>query len=249
MPSARRGKRAGRRIAMATCARRLRYFESAAATFPRSDYRPAWLYWSGRARAAMGDASRGDCALSADDRRLSQHLLRPPGAEASLQKQGARSRQEPARVCAARVAARPAKTSTSRRPKRRFGMLLAARVVRARREGAGVRAREMGRFAGHHRHAGVGEQTDGGIGIGNGAVRTRARLDYVDEAGVPAVHGERRRPAAAGNPDDDLSARATGISSRNTPLSTISIRISSRRSWRRSRRSCATSSRMPGHTG
>ncbi len=35
----------------------VRYFESAAATFPRSDYRPAWLYWSGRARAAMGDAS------------------------------------------------------------------------------------------------------------------------------------------------------------------------------------------------
>ena len=33
-----------------------RYFESAAASFPRSDYRPAWLYWSARARAAMGDA-------------------------------------------------------------------------------------------------------------------------------------------------------------------------------------------------
>lgn len=34
----------------------VRLFESAAAAFPRSDYRPAWLYWSGRARAAMGDA-------------------------------------------------------------------------------------------------------------------------------------------------------------------------------------------------
>jgi len=33
----------------------VRYFESAAAGFPRSDYRPAWLYWSGRARAAVGD--------------------------------------------------------------------------------------------------------------------------------------------------------------------------------------------------
>jgi soluble lytic murein transglycosylase len=32
-----------------------RYFESAAASFPRSDYRPAWLYWSGRAREKMGD--------------------------------------------------------------------------------------------------------------------------------------------------------------------------------------------------
>jgi soluble lytic murein transglycosylase len=31
------------------------YFESAATSFPRSDYRPGWLYWSGRARAAMED--------------------------------------------------------------------------------------------------------------------------------------------------------------------------------------------------
>jgi soluble lytic murein transglycosylase len=30
-------------------------FESAAGNFPRSDYRPAWLYWSGRARDAMDD--------------------------------------------------------------------------------------------------------------------------------------------------------------------------------------------------
>jgi soluble lytic murein transglycosylase len=31
-------------------------FESAATTFARSDYRPAWIYWSGRARDRMGDA-------------------------------------------------------------------------------------------------------------------------------------------------------------------------------------------------
>jgi soluble lytic murein transglycosylase len=33
----------------------VKYFESGAGNFPRSDYRPAWLYWSGRARAAMND--------------------------------------------------------------------------------------------------------------------------------------------------------------------------------------------------
>jgi soluble lytic murein transglycosylase len=33
----------------------VRYFETAAMSFPRSDYRPGWLYWSGRARAALGD--------------------------------------------------------------------------------------------------------------------------------------------------------------------------------------------------
>jgi len=32
-------------------------FESAAVTFPRADTRPAWLYWSGRARDQVGDQS------------------------------------------------------------------------------------------------------------------------------------------------------------------------------------------------
>jgi soluble lytic murein transglycosylase len=32
-------------------------FENAAATFPRADHRPAWLYWSGRARDQLGDVA------------------------------------------------------------------------------------------------------------------------------------------------------------------------------------------------
>ena len=32
-------------------------FENAAATFPRADNRPAWLYWSGRSRDQLGDAA------------------------------------------------------------------------------------------------------------------------------------------------------------------------------------------------
>src|SRR3954468_7606634 len=31
----------------------VRVFEGAAAAFPRSDYRPPWLYWSGRAHEAL----------------------------------------------------------------------------------------------------------------------------------------------------------------------------------------------------
>jgi soluble lytic murein transglycosylase len=42
----------------------IQYFERAAADFPRSDYRPAWLYWSGRAHEAL---SRD---VLADDRYL-----------------------------------------------------------------------------------------------------------------------------------------------------------------------------------
>jgi hypothetical protein len=32
-------------------------FDSAAVTFPRSDYRPSWLYWSARANDQLGDAA------------------------------------------------------------------------------------------------------------------------------------------------------------------------------------------------
>jgi soluble lytic murein transglycosylase len=35
----------------------IRVFETAAATFPRSDYRPSWVYWAARARERAGDPS------------------------------------------------------------------------------------------------------------------------------------------------------------------------------------------------
>ncbi|MEZ5294578.1 MAG: lytic transglycosylase domain-containing protein [Vicinamibacterales bacterium] len=35
------------------------HFETGARNFPRSDYRPAWLYWSGRAKQRMGDSDGG----------------------------------------------------------------------------------------------------------------------------------------------------------------------------------------------
>lgn len=35
----------------------IRVFEAAAATFPRSDYRPSWIYWAARARERAGDPS------------------------------------------------------------------------------------------------------------------------------------------------------------------------------------------------
>jgi soluble lytic murein transglycosylase len=35
----------------------IRLFETAAAAFPRADYRPSWLYWSGRSRDQLDDTS------------------------------------------------------------------------------------------------------------------------------------------------------------------------------------------------
>ena len=40
-----------------TMADAVRYFEAGAANFPRSDYRPAWLYWSARAKEQLGDTA------------------------------------------------------------------------------------------------------------------------------------------------------------------------------------------------
>ena len=40
-----------------------RVFEAAAAAFPRSDYRPPYLYWAARARARMGDRATANARL------------------------------------------------------------------------------------------------------------------------------------------------------------------------------------------
>ena len=41
----------------------LQYFDQGAAQFPRSDYRPSWLYWSGRAAQQAGDVETGIARL------------------------------------------------------------------------------------------------------------------------------------------------------------------------------------------
>ncbi|OFW28457.1 MAG: hypothetical protein A3H97_16980 [Acidobacteria bacterium RIFCSPLOWO2_02_FULL_65_29] len=38
----------------------VKYFERGAVDFPRSDYRPAWLYWSGRAHEALNERALAD---------------------------------------------------------------------------------------------------------------------------------------------------------------------------------------------
>ena len=69
----------------------LRYFESASATFPRSDYRPAWLYWSARAKDTLGDRpaaiSRYQLTVSDYEHtyygRLAQRTLKTLGSPAA----------------------------------------------------------------------------------------------------------------------------------------------------------------------
>jgi len=76
----------------------VRMFESGAANFPRSDYRPSWLYWSGRAHELLREQSVADAryALVATDylnsyygrlavARLERHTAQPfePAAPAA----------------------------------------------------------------------------------------------------------------------------------------------------------------------
>ena len=42
----------------------VKYFERAAADFPRSDYRPAWIYWTGRAHEALGQRPLAEARYS-----------------------------------------------------------------------------------------------------------------------------------------------------------------------------------------
>ena len=41
----------------------VRFFDGGSAQFPRSDYRPSWLYWSGRAAQNLGDVETGVARL------------------------------------------------------------------------------------------------------------------------------------------------------------------------------------------
>jgi soluble lytic murein transglycosylase len=75
----------------------VRFFETGAAHFPRSDFRPSWLYWSARAKEQLGDAAGATAryTLAATDyqnsyygrlalRRLKQPAVPPSITEAPL---------------------------------------------------------------------------------------------------------------------------------------------------------------------
>ena len=107
-------------------ATRTRFVSSsaAAADFPRSDYRPAWLYWSARAHEALGSRAR-QSALHAGRGRLLEHLLRPAwrsrGSTAPRRRRSADRSTKPdasGRVAAAerRAGSRPARRRSTTRP-------------------------------------------------------------------------------------------------------------------------------------
>ena len=88
----------------------IKVFESAAVTFPRADYRPGWIYWSGRARDRIGDAfgaaaryrlAVADYGNSYYGRLASRLLASRKDADAAAAPPVARSTASPAQAAAA----------------------------------------------------------------------------------------------------------------------------------------------------
>ena len=121
----------------------VRQFEQAAARFPRSDYRPAWLYWAGRAHERLGHADRRRRALRARRHRLPELLLRP--ARGAARSRAATSPAAPP-VDRRRPSGRPPRRC--RRPRTLIRQLIAQELYDRRDERAAVRAARLGRLAG-----------------------------------------------------------------------------------------------------
>ena len=164
----------------------VRAFESAAAQFPRSDYRPAWLYWSAQAHEALKERAGRRGALHPRRHRLPEHLLRPP--------RGRTARRAAATPARARQSTDPPAADDAGTPspalppnEARRARAARARSLRPGARRAPLRAEGVGRFVGH----------SGDDRLDFQPARRSARRHQRDEARLSAVHGGRRREAAA----------------------------------------------------
>ena len=154
----------------------VQFFEIGAASFPRSDYRPSWLYWSARAKEQLGDASGASAryTLAATDYqnsyygRMALRRMGKPSVSPSILENPALRPDAAADASPDRLAA----------------------VARPQRPGAGrdpVRPPHLGRFAGPGRDHRAGPAPR----------RPPAPRHQRHEARLSAVPRGRRRVAAA----------------------------------------------------
>ena len=187
----------------------VRYFESAAVTFPRSDYRPAWLYWSGRAREAMDDRAGAIAAyrLTVADYentyygRLAIRVLKTHNVQ-----------DVPSNLIFAQNAAQIGAGEDDYFPptEETIRTLLALGLYEP-----AVKELEFARMKwGDSPALGAtlawATQTNGRSGVRHASVYAGTRIHQSDEAGIPTVHGRWRRGAASRDPDDDFSAPPLG---------------------------------------
>ncbi len=172
----------------------VRAFESAAAHFPRSDYRPSWLYWSARAHDALKetDVAEARYRLVAIDylntyygRLALTHLGETPQRKMKLD-----AHVSDAETGAdAAAAGRPTATERARRAR-----AARARAVRSGDRRTAFRPEGVGRL--------VGNSSDARLDLPR--ARRSARRHQRHEAGLSAVHGRGRREAPGGAPQGAL---------------------------------------------
>ena len=122
------------------------HFETGAANFPRSDFRPPWLYWSARAKERLGDSAGATArlVLTATDYHNSYY------GRLALARLGEGQAVPPS------VTESPATRTTPLPTERQIGLLLVARSPRPGAERDAVCASRVGRLAGAHGHGGAG---------------------------------------------------------------------------------------------
>ena len=154
-PSARPGKSAGGRTERRVLAKRRASFDRAAADFPRSDYRPMWLYWSGRAHEALGERTRRRRAITLEvtdyantyhGRLARQASRRPASPNAGSSSISAPWRRAAPRAGGAAAAARVAAAQRAVDPR-----AAGARSVRSGGRRAALRADGLGQLVGRSR--------------------------------------------------------------------------------------------------
>ena len=172
----------------------VKYFERAAVDFPRSDYRPSWIYWAGRAHEALGQRALAEARflLTATDYQNSYY------GRLALSRLNDR-RPEP-RVALGRGAggavAGPQRADHSGPARDRS---LPGCAQRAR-----VRPEAVGRFLDAAGDDGLDVAAARPVEDGHRAIQPDARRDQHDAAGVPAVHGRGRGRSATRRADGHL---------------------------------------------
>ena len=98
-------------------------FESAAVAFPRADYRPSWLYWSGRAHERLGHV---DAAMAGYRRTISFYRNWYYGRQATRRADALRRRSKPAPAASPALPVSPLRIDPGLRPPDRFVPLIRA---------------------------------------------------------------------------------------------------------------------------
>ena len=188
----------------------IRLFESVAVAFPRSDYRPSYLYWAARAHEQ----------LEAPGAAIARYRVVIADYQNSYYGRLAETRLEPLREGLARIAAdgfAGPGWAAAGAPRQRRSHPAAALARPARRgvERAAVRGARVGPVPG-----GSGDDRLGVLAPGR-----LAPGDHSHASRVPAPHDSLRRLAAAGRAAPrDLSRWSTGATSAATPPHATSIR-------------------------